>query len=116
MVETSKRDRMPYLLFLCESRILAQNIDGHLVDIGGFDNDDGKFAWRLDGNDEKGEGLGSESETLKDISGHIDFLFLDGQFTSLPDLSDEYKDKLAAAPSREIVLNELSDAPQEGSE
>lgn len=116
MVDTSKRDRMPYLLFLCEERIFAQNIDGHVIDIGGFSKENGKFSWRLDGNDEKGEGLSSESETLQDIAGHIDFLFLDGQFTSLPDQSGEYNDKLTSAPSREIILNELSDKPQQSAE
>ena len=76
MVETSKQDRMPYLLFLCENSILAQKI-----------------------------------EALEDIANKIDFLFLDGQFTSLPDISAEYKDKLTSAPSMEIVLNELGDKP-----
>ncbi|WP_110792024.1 hypothetical protein [Cronobacter sakazakii] len=37
------------------------------------------------------------------------FLFIDGQFTSLPDLSDDYAGKLDDAPAKEIVLSELSD-------
>ena len=41
MVETSKQDRMPYLLFLCENRILAQNIDGHVIDLGGLTKQNG---------------------------------------------------------------------------
>ena len=31
------------------------------------------------------------------------------QFTSLPDLSDDYAGKLDDAPAKEIVLSELSD-------
>jgi len=46
---------------------------------------------------------------LDDIAGHLTFLFLDGQFTSLPDVSDEYAGKLENAPAKEILLNELSD-------
>ncbi len=59
----------------------------------------------------KGENLKTEIEALEDIANKIDFLFLDGQFTSLPDISAEYKDKLTSAPSMEIVLNELGDKP-----
>lgn len=55
MVETSKQDRMPYLLFLCENRILAQNIDGHVIDLGGLTKQNGTIDWLLDGNKEKGE-------------------------------------------------------------
>ena len=102
MVETSKQDRMPYLLFLCENRILAQNIDGHVIDLGGLTKQNGTIDWLLDSNKEKGENLKTEIEALED---------LDGQFTSLPDISAEYKDKLTSAPSMEIVLNELGDKP-----
>ncbi|WP_414148531.1 hypothetical protein ACMGGR_07340 [Erwinia sp. BNK-24-b] len=109
MAETSKRDRMPYLLFLCEGHILAQNIDGHVVDLGTFTREAGKISWLMDGNSEKGEGLNTESEALEDIAGKTDFLFLDGQFTSLPDLSADYQEKLASLPAKEIVLNELDD-------
>ncbi|WP_024553235.1 hypothetical protein ACP26C_12355 [Franconibacter helveticus 513] len=109
MVQTSKQDRMPYLIYLCEGRILAQNIDGHVIDIGGFSEEEGAFSWLLDGNNEKGEGLRSANEALEDIAANVTFYFLDGQFTSLPDLSEQYQDKLPSAPSREILLNELSD-------
>lgn len=111
MVETSKQDRMPYLLFLCENRILAQNICGHVIDLGGLTKQNGTIDWLLDSNKEKGENLKTEIEALEDIANKIDFLFLDGQFTSLPDISAEYKDKLTSAPSMEIVLNELGDKP-----
>ncbi|GAA1888727.1 hypothetical protein ACCR86_09450 [Klebsiella pneumoniae] len=111
MVETSKQDRMPYLLFLCENRILAQNIDGHVIDLGGLTKQNGTIDWLLDSNKEKGENLKTEIEALEDIANKIDFLFLDSQFTSLPDISAEYKDKLTSAPSMEIVLNELGDKP-----
>lgn len=81
MVETSKQDRMPYLLFLCENRILAQNIDGHVIDLGGLTKQNGTIDWLLDGNKEKGENLKTEIEALEDLANKIDFLFL---MVSLP--------------------------------
>lgn len=110
MAVKNKQDRMPYFIYLCEQRILAQNIDGHVIDIGGYQTEAGGISWLLDGNKEKGEGLQSEQDVLDAIASHVDFLFLDGQFTSLPDLSADYGDKLETASARQIVLNELSDA------
>ncbi len=111
MAANNKQDRMPYFIYLCEQRILAQNIDGHIIDIGGYQTEEGGISWLLDGNKEQGEGINTEREALDDIAGKIDFLFLDGQFTSLPDLSADYGDKLETASAKQIVLNELSDAP-----
>ncbi|HFE8063970.1 hypothetical protein [Klebsiella pneumoniae] len=93
--------------------MLAQNIDGHVIDLGELTKQNGTINWLLDGNKEKGENLKTEIEALEDIASKIDFLFLDGQFTSLPDISAEYKNKLTSAPSMEIVLNEPGDKPQE---
>ncbi|MDT3665327.1 hypothetical protein ROK90_04765 [Cronobacter dublinensis] len=104
-----QRDAMPYFLFLCEGRVLAQNIDGRIIDLGEATDENGTFAWRLDGNDEHGEGLQSAAAVLDDIAGHLEFLFLDGQFTSLPDVADDYAGKLDDAPAKEILLNEMSD-------
>ncbi|EOI3554317.1 hypothetical protein ACMSZQ_000569 [Cronobacter dublinensis] len=109
MPEPTNRDGMPYFLFLCEGRVLSQNIDGQIVDLGEATEKRGAFTWRLDGNEEQGEGLSSAAAVLDDIAGHLTFLFLDGQFTSLPDVSDEYAGKLENAPAKEILLNELSD-------
>lgn len=109
MPKSTQRDGMPYFLFLCEGRVLAQNIDGRIIDLGEATQENGAFARRLDGNDEHGEGLNNAGAVLDDIAGHLTFLFIDGQFTSLPDLSDDYAGKLDDAPAKEIVLSELSD-------
>lgn len=109
MPESTQRDGMPYFLFLCEGRVLAQNIDGRIIDLGEATEEHGAFTWRLDGNDEHGEGLKNAGAVLDDIAGHLTFLFIDGQFTSLPDLSLNYAGKLDDAPAKEIVLSEMSD-------
>ncbi|MDK1236309.1 hypothetical protein [Cronobacter turicensis] len=109
MPESTQRDGMPYFLFLCDGRVLAQNIDGRIIDLGEARDENGTFAWRLDGNDEHGEGLKSASAVLDEIAAHLEFLFIDGQFTSLPDVSGDYAGRLDDAPAKEIVLNELSD-------
>ncbi|MDH8270722.1 hypothetical protein QIG44_27045, partial [Klebsiella pneumoniae] len=77
--------------------------DGHVIDIGGLNKKNGTIDWLLDSNKEKGENLKTEIEALEDIANKIDFLFLDSQFTSLPDISAAYKDKLTSPPSMEIV-------------
>lgn len=109
MAGNTKQDRMPYFIYLYEQRILAQNIDGHIIDIGGYDTEERGISWLLDGNKEHGEERASEQEALDDIASKIDFLFLDGQFTSLPDLSADYGDRLDTASAKQIVLNELND-------
>ncbi|WP_439214335.1 hypothetical protein [Duffyella gerundensis] len=106
----NNRDLMPYNLYLLDGHILAQNIDGHIVDIGTFEKEDAGFHWQVDGNDTKGEFYESAEAVLEDISRQLSFLFLDGQFTSLPDLSEKYSsERLASAPAREVKLHELRD-------
>lgn len=105
----NNRDLMPYNLFYCDERLLVQNIDGHLVDIGGATQQNGKYHWQLDGNDEQSAQSESVPAMLGEIEKHLTFLFLDGQFTSLPDISRQYGDRLSSAPVREIALHELND-------
>lgn len=106
----NNRDLMPYNLYLLDDHILAQNIDGHIVDIGTFEKEGTGFHWEVDGNATKGEFYESAEAVLEDISRQLSFLFLDGQFTSLPDLSEKYSsERLASAPRREIKLHELRD-------
>lgn len=105
----NNRDLMPYNLYLFEGHILAQNIDGHLIDLGAAQQEGGRFHWQLDGNEAKGEHLASAEAVLEDIEAQLTFLFLDGQFTSLPDISEQYGEQLESAPVREIKLHELRD-------
>lgn len=105
----NKRDLMPYLLYYCQSRLLVENIDGHVVDIGGAEIVGNAFRWQLDGKEAKGTTESDADDMLRDVAQHLSFLFVDGQFTSLPDVRGEYGDRLDNAPSREIALSELND-------
>ena len=109
----NKRDLMPYLLYYCQSRLLVENIDGHVVDIGGAELVGGKLRWQLDGKEAKGTTENEAEEMLNDVARHLSFLFVDGQFTSLPDVRGEYGDRLDNAPSREISLSELNDSDED---
>lgn len=113
MTSNSNKDAMPYNLYYCNNHLLAQNIDGHLVDIGTTETEDGQLSYQLDGNQEQGTGFDSPEALLADVETKISFLFLDGQFTSLPDVSADYRDTLDDAPSREIQLHELNDEDEE---
>ena len=109
----NKRDLMPYLLYSCQSRLLVENIDGHVVDIGGAELVGGKLRWQLDGKEAKGTTENEAEEMLNDVARHLSFLFVDGQFTSLADVRGEYGDRLDNAPSREISLSELNDSDED---
>lgn len=47
----NNRDRMPYLLYFSRQRLLVENIDGHIVDIGGAERVGDRYRWQLDGKD-----------------------------------------------------------------
>lgn len=104
MSENMQRDAVPYHIFLCDGRILARNIEGRVIDIGGVQKEDDGFHWQFDGNNARGDGLVSSAAILDDIERELTFLFLDGQFTSLPDTSDDYRDRLQHASGREVTL------------
>ncbi|ORM72505.1 hypothetical protein HA48_14210 [Pantoea wallisii] len=105
----NNRDKMPYLLYLARQRLLLENIDGHIVDIGGAETTGDRYRWKLDGKEAQGETLNEVDALLEEVEKHLSFLFVDGQFTSLPDVSEDYGDRLDNAPSRQIALPELSD-------
>lgn len=69
----NNRDLMPYNLYLLDDHILAQNIDGHIVDIGTFEKEGDGFHWEVDGNATKGEFYESAEAVLEDISRQLSF-------------------------------------------
>ncbi|MGP4128443.1 hypothetical protein OJE16_01020 [Pantoea tagorei] len=69
----NKRDLMPYLLYYCQSRLLVENIDGHVVDIGGAEQVGGKLRWQLDGKEAKGTTENEAEEMLNDVARHLSF-------------------------------------------
>ena len=108
MPDNRNQDLMPYNLFYCDGTILAQNIDGHIIELGQAEVHDGLIGYQIDGSDLHGENFSSPEEMLQALGDQLDFLFLDGQFTSLPDLSEEFAGATETAPAREIALDELA--------
>ncbi|AJA71147.1 MULTISPECIES: hypothetical protein [Pantoea] len=103
------RDRMPYLLYFARQRLLLENIDAKVVDIGSAEIVGNHFRWKLDGKNAQGETAKEVDELLEEVERHLSFLFVDGQFTSLPDVSEDYGDRLDNMPFVEVSLSELSD-------
>ncbi|WP_343463349.1 hypothetical protein [Pantoea sp.] len=109
----NKSDRMPYQLYYYRQRLLIENIDGHVINLGGVEHRSDRLLWQLDGKDAAGETPNDTEALFDDVTSALSFLFVDGQFTSLPDVSAEYGDRLDNAPSRELVLTELNDRDEQ---
>lgn len=113
MPDNTNQDLMPYNLFYCDGTILAQNIDGHIIELGQAGVHDGLIGYQIDGSDLHGENFSSPEALLQALGDQLDFLFLDGQFTSLPDHSDHWRDQIEQAPVRQISLHELGSGTEE---
>jgi len=103
---TPRGPRQPYTLYVQQDRLFARNSDGSLIELGPVDARGDTLAYTLDGEKVAGSGFGDAAALLADLEGKLDFLFLDGQFTALPDLGDTVD--LEGATRREITLEEFS--------
>ena len=104
---SNRRDpRQPFTLYLQEGRILAGNRDGKLIELGPTESNNGRLSYRLDGEPISGDGLQDEAALLADLGGKLNFLFLDSQFTALPDLGDSIE--IQGASQLYITLEEFS--------
>ncbi|QCR35691.1 hypothetical protein [Nissabacter sp. SGAir0207] len=108
MAHPDQNQRRYYTLYLAENHVLARNGDQHLIDLGLVEQEPDGLHYLLDGDKTEGHGLPDANALLADVERKLTFLFLDGQFTSLPDLSEELNESLEGAPSREIALDELA--------
>lgn len=106
--ETSTRNdpRQRYTLYLQQNRLLAGNSAGSLIELGHVDGQPGALAYRMDAEKISGTGFATASGLLADLKNKIDFLYLDGQFTALPDIGESVD--LDGAASLEISLEEFS--------
>jgi hypothetical protein len=96
-----------YTLYAANGRIYASNGDQKLIDLGSLAHDEDGFGYLLDGNGLAADGLSSEEAALRDLSEHLRFLFLDGQFTALENLRGHDGINLDGATRLDIVLDEL---------
>jgi len=103
--ETRNDPVQRFTLYLQENRLFARNADATLVELGSVGTEGGALRYALDGERITGQGLADADALLADLERKIDFLFLDGQFTALPDVTESTD--LDGATSRDITLEEF---------
>ncbi|SAL79265.1 hypothetical protein AWB71_05859 [Caballeronia peredens] len=94
----------PFRLFAVEQRVLAQNVDGKVIDIGAMDAKNGQFCARMDSGDIATEPKRSAELALKALVGQLSFDYLDGLFTSEREV--EVSGRLQDYPGVEFELDE----------
>lgn len=93
----------PFRLFAVEQRVLAQNVDGKVIDIGAMDSTNGQFCARMDSGDLVTEPKRSAELALNALVGRLSFDYLDGLFTS--EREAEVSGRLQDYPSVEFELD-----------
>ena len=101
------RRQQPFTLYAAGGRVYARNTDQKVIDLGALRQDGGSWCYLLDGNKESGRGFFTAEEALRDLSRHLRFLWLDGQFTAVADAREGGSLNLDGAPEIEILLDEL---------
>lgn len=99
--------KQPYTLYGVNGRVYARNAAGPVIDIGALEQRGNQWCYLLDGNKLSAESLGSADEALRDIASRLHFLWLDGQFTALPDVRETAGVDWSQAASLDIELDEL---------
>ncbi|WP_236572651.1 hypothetical protein [Burkholderia sp. 8Y] len=94
----------PFRLFAVEQRVLAQNVDGKVIDIGAMESKGGEYCARLDVDDISVEPKRSAELALKALVDKLTFDYLDGLFTSEGEA--EVTGRLQDFPSVEFELEE----------
>ncbi|SAK62886.1 hypothetical protein AWB77_02217 [Caballeronia fortuita] len=94
----------PFRLFAVEQRVLAQNVDGKVIDIGAMDSKNGEFRACMDSGDIATEPKRSPELALKALVEKLSFDYLDGLFTS--EREAEVSGRLQDYPNIEFELDE----------
>jgi hypothetical protein len=95
----------PFKLFASKQRVLAQNIDGKIIDIGSIESSDGKhYLIALDVDPVESAPSSTEQGALEALAATLSFDYLDGLFTS--EASTEVHGKLDDLPHVSFVLDE----------
>jgi len=103
--ERAQPRQQPYTLYAVNGRVYAQNVTQAVIDLGPLARQGGGWSYLLEGNKLAGDGFGSAQEALRHLAGRLHFLWLDGQFTALPDV--RANTSLADAERLDITLDEL---------
>jgi hypothetical protein len=102
--DSGTRFEQPFRLFAVEQRVLAQNVDGKVIDIGAMETKNGEFCARLDVDEISVEPKRSAELALKALVGKLSFEYLDGLFTS--ERAAEVSGRLQDYPNVEFELDE----------
>jgi hypothetical protein len=94
----------PFRLFAVEQRVLAQNVDGKVIDIGAMESKDGEFRACMDSGEIATDPKRSAELALKALTSHLSFDYLDGLFTS--ERETEVSGRLQDYPNIEFELDE----------
>ena len=101
------RRQQPFILYAAAGRVYARNVDQKVIDLGELRQEGASWRYRLDGNQQSGDGFFTAEEALRDIGRSVRFLWLDGQFTAVADAREGGGLDLDGAAQVEIVLDEL---------
>ncbi|GKS82896.1 MULTISPECIES: hypothetical protein [unclassified Acidovorax] len=102
------RAAQTFTLYAAGGRVYASNVRDKLIDLGGLTEAQGRYGYALDGGDQVArDGFPSPEDALADIASTVTFLYLDGQFTALEDLSDGRSPDLSDVPQIQISLDAL---------
>jgi len=101
--------RRAYTFYAADGRVYVSNATAEqkLIDLGALSEQENGFSYLLDGNQLGAQGLPSAEAALRHIADHIRFLYLDGQFSALPDLRGNQSVHLDGAPHIEVMMDEL---------
>lgn len=99
--------KQPYTLYAANGRVYARNAAGPVIDLGELAQEDSSWRYLLDGNQLAGEGFFTAEGALRDIGTQLRFLWLDGQFTALPDVRQSAGVDFSQATQLDIELDEL---------
>jgi hypothetical protein len=101
--------KQPYTLYAANGRVYVRNSAGPVIDLGMLAQkpDGPDWGYLLDGNQLAGDGFFTPEEALRDIAARLQFLWLDGQFTALPDVRRSAGVDFSQAVQLEIELDEL---------
>ena len=102
-----------FTLYASHGRIYAENGEGKLIDIGSLRKDGNVYRCRLDSDGVSSDAMASPERAMADLQQRIDFLYLDGQFTALPDIRGQARLE-PDAPSATITLSQEIHEPARG--
>jgi hypothetical protein len=99
--------RQAFTFYAADGRVYVSSAEQKLIDLGALTEQDNGFAYLLDGNQLRGEGLPSAQAALRHIVDHIRYLYLDGQFTALADMHGNQAVHLDGAPRIDVMVDVL---------